>query len=99
MPESTREDKEYKGLDPWRVSDTWFSSYDKPLDKLKFFLCYAILVPSGHNTQPWTFRISDDSIIEMYADRTRALPVVDPDDRELTISCGSALFNMQLAIS
>ena len=34
-----------------------------------------------------------------YADRTRALPVVDPDDRELTISCGSALFNMQLAIS
>ena len=27
------------------------------------------------------------------------MPVVDPDDRELTISCGAALFNLQLAIS
>ncbi len=99
MSESTREDIEYKGLEPWKVSETWFSSYYKPFDKLKFFLNYAILAPSGHNTQPWTFRISDDNTIQLYADRTRALPVVDPDDRELTISCGSALFNMKLAIS
>jgi hypothetical protein len=57
------------------------------------------LAPSGHNTQPWAFRIStDDNIIHLYADRTRALPVVDPNDRELTISCGSVLFNLQLAI-
>lgn len=99
MPLSTREDIEYKGLEPWKVSETWFSSYDKPFDKLKFFLNYAILAPSGHNTQPWTFKISDNNKIHLFADRARALPVVDPDDRELTISCGSALFNLQLAIS
>jgi hypothetical protein len=29
------------------------------------------------------------------ADRTRALPVTDPEDRELTISCGCALFNLR----
>lgn len=100
MPQSTKKDLDHKGLEPWKVSEDWFSSYDKVSDKLKFFLNYAILAPSGHNTQPWAFRISvDDNTIRLYADRTRALPVVDPDDRELTISCGSALFNLQLAIS
>ncbi len=52
--------------------------------------------PSSHNTQPWTFCIIEDRI-ELVADRTRALPVTDPDDRELTISCGAALFNLELA--
>ena len=99
MSISTKEVTDHNGHEPWKISETWFSSYDKPFDKLKFFLHYAILAPSGHNTQPWAFRISDDNTIHLYADRTRALPVVDPDDRELTISCGSALFNMQLAIS
>jgi hypothetical protein len=37
-------------------------------------------------------------MIELYADRTRALAVVDPDDRELTISCGAALSHLQIAI-
>jgi hypothetical protein len=36
-------------------------------------------------------------MIELYADRSRALPVVDPDDRELTISCGAALYYLRLA--
>lgn len=35
--------------------------------------------------------------IELYADRTRALPVVDPEDRELAIGCGAALFNLRIA--
>jgi nitroreductase len=56
----------------------------------------AILAPSSHNTQPWLFRIYDDRL-ELYADRTRALPVNDPHDRELTISCAAALFNAQVA--
>jgi hypothetical protein len=95
-----KEDTDHKGFEPWKVSEISFSSCDKAFDKLKFFLNYAILAPSGHNTQPWAFRISkDNNTIHLYADRTRALPVVDPDDRELTISCGAALFNLQLAIS
>jgi nitroreductase len=52
--------------------------------------------PSSHNTQPWRFRITADAL-ELYADRSRALPVNDPDDRELTISCGAALFNARAA--
>jgi nitroreductase len=56
----------------------------------------AILAPSSHNTQPWVFRVSDNRIA-LLADRTRALPANDPDDRELTISCGAVLFNIQVA--
>ncbi|WP_417346641.1 Acg family FMN-binding oxidoreductase [Ferrimonas sp.] len=56
----------------------------------------AMLAPSSHNSQPWRFRLQDDSI-ELLADRSRALPVTDPDDRELHISCGCALMNMRLA--
>jgi hypothetical protein len=56
----------------------------------------AILAPSSHNTQPWRFELAGDRIL-LLADRTRALPVNDPHDRELTISCGAALFNLEIA--
>lgn len=56
----------------------------------------AMLAPSSHNSQPWRFRLHDHCI-ELLADRSRALPVNDPDDRELHISCGCALMNMRLA--
>ncbi len=56
----------------------------------------AVLAPSSHNTQPWLFDVGNHSI-DLIADRQRALPVNDPDDRELTISCGCALFNLRVA--
>ena len=56
----------------------------------------AVLAPSSHNTQPWVFRVRGPCI-DLLADRTRALPVNDPDDRELTISCAAALFNLRVA--
>ncbi|MDP3720142.1 MAG: nitroreductase [Acidobacteriota bacterium] len=56
----------------------------------------AALAPSSHNTQPWLFRLHDH-VVDILADRTRALPVNDPDDRELTISCGCAVFNLRVA--
>jgi nitroreductase len=58
----------------------------------------AIRAPSSHNTQPWRFRVADDRI-DLYADRTRALPVNDPLDRELVISCGAALTNLLVSAS
>jgi hypothetical protein len=41
---------------------------------------------------------SELSSAELYADRTRALPVIDPEDRDLTISSGAALGHLLLAI-
>ncbi|MGY1712529.1 Acg family FMN-binding oxidoreductase [Geodermatophilus sp. SYSU D00758] len=56
----------------------------------------AVRAPSSHNTQPWRFRLADGGI-DLLADRSRALPVNDPRDRELTASCGAALFLLRVA--
>lgn len=64
--------------------------------RIETILRAATLAPSSHNTQPWLFDMMD-SRIRLYADRSRALPVNDPDDRELAISCGCALMNLRIA--
>jgi hypothetical protein len=72
-------------------------SSDRSSEQLHSLVQFAILAPSGHNTQPWRFRVRDGAL-ELLADRTRALPVVDPDDRELVISCGAALALLRVAL-
>ena len=67
-----------------------------PPDLARTLIAAAVLAPSSHNTQPWLFAASDQHI-DLIADRRRALPVNDPHDRELTISCGCALFNLRVA--
>lgn len=83
--------------EPWQVSALDFPLNGEAAARLTLLLRYAVLAPSGHNTQPWLFSVRDDTV-DLYADRTKALPVVDPDDRELTISCGAALFNLRHAL-
>ncbi|MEN9229535.1 MAG: nitroreductase family protein [Thermostichus sp. DG02_5_bins_236] len=71
---------------------------DERQDLAQRFIAQAILAPSSHNTQPWWFRVVGQHI-DLFADRTRALPVNDPDDRELTLSCGCALMNLRIAVA
>jgi nitroreductase len=63
----------------------------------EFLLRYAVRAPSGHNAQPWLFHIADGHL-HLYADRGRSLPLVDPEDRELVISCGAALAHLTVAL-
>jgi nitroreductase len=56
----------------------------------------ACRAPSVHNTQPWRWVIAEHSL-HLFADRTRQLPVIDHDGRELTISCGAALHHARIA--
>lgn len=65
-------------------------------DTIDRMLARAIRAPSSHNTQPWLFDCRDERI-DLLADRTRALPANDPEDRELTISCGCALMTLRVA--
>jgi nitroreductase len=83
--------------DPWSVREEEFPALGSAAEKLRFALRFAVLAPSSHNSQPWWFRVVGDHV-DVYADRTRALPVVDPEDRELTISCGAAIFQLRLAL-
>ena len=83
-------------LKAWNVSEEEFPARGPMVEQMRSLVQYAILAPSGHNTQPWLFKICGRTI-ELYADRRRRLPVVDPHDRELTISCGAALYHLRLA--
>ena len=99
MPDRTIEHKERLSastITSWNVTEDEFPRKGALSDKISFILKYAILAPSSHNTQPWLFRILEDKTVELYADRTRALPVVDPEDREMIISCGAALEHLRL---
>lgn len=58
----------------------------------------ATLAPSVHNTQPWRLVISR-GVLEIHADWTRKLQVLDPSGRHLLISCGAALFNARVALA
>ena len=83
-------------LDAWQVSAADAPLEGSDAEKLEFCVRVAVLAPSGHNTQPWLFRVVGEEL-ELHADRSRALPVVDPHDRELTIACGAALFYLRIA--
>jgi hypothetical protein len=67
-------------------------------DRLRTAIAHAVRAPSSHNTQPWLFRLKSGEV-ELLADLRRACPVVDPHNRELTISCGAALYHLKLALN
>jgi hypothetical protein len=56
------------------------------------------MAPSVHNTQPWRMTLNAAGM-SLYADRTRQLSILDPSSRQLTISCGCALFNARVSLA
>jgi len=65
-------------------------------EQAEYLIEVAARAPSVHNTQPWRFAVGGDAI-ELHADASRRLHV-DPDGRELHISCGAALYGLRLAV-
>ena len=51
---------------------------------------FGVRAPSIHNTQPWRW-VYRPGVLELYADRARQLPALDPDGRSVLLSCGAAL--------
>ncbi|MFY2826065.1 hypothetical protein [Ruegeria sp. MALMAid1280] len=70
------------------------------MDRAEFeaVVAQAMLAPSAHNTQParWALR---DGGIDILADLSRRLPVGDPTDRDLEVSCGAAVEGTVLALA
>ncbi|AEF40568.1 Acg family FMN-binding oxidoreductase [Hoyosella subflava] len=67
-------------------------------DTIRSAVSLALRAPSVHNTQPWLWRIGDESI-NLYADRSLHLRHTDPDQRDLVLSCGAALHHMRVALA
>lgn len=63
-------------------------------------IAHAVRAPSVLNSQPWRFdpdTSGPDAVIRLFADRDRQLTALDPEGRELAISCGAALFYLSTA--
>ena len=58
----------------------------------------ALRAPSVHNTQPWRWRITGNTV-ELHADWGRHLVATDPDRRDLVLSCGAALHHLLVALA
>jgi hypothetical protein len=83
--------------DPWQISAEEFPTDGAPEEQIWFLLNYAILAPSPLNTQPWRFHIQKNQV-DVHADWHRALRVLDPAGRELTMSAGAVLFLLRVAM-
>src|ERR1039457_4332783 len=71
--------------------------YD-PVADIERLIDAAKAAPSVLNTQPWLFQIVANDRINLRAQPERRLQHIDPEGRELIISCGAALFNLGLAL-
>jgi hypothetical protein len=80
----------------WQINAHHFSDDWDDLTKLKFFARYAVLAPSGHNTQPWRFS-ADDSKLVLEVERSRHLPYSGVQANEPYVSLGSCLGTLELA--
>jgi hypothetical protein len=65
-------------------------------ERADYLIEVAARAPSVHNTQPWRFTVTGETI-ELYADVSRQL-LEDLTGREMIISCGAALFGLRLAV-
>lgn len=94
------------GLAGWRAGTGSTADYNRYSERLRAALPpdpamadlvrQATLAASGHNTQPWRFRIGDGTI-DILPDPSRRTPVVDPDDHHLFVSLGCAAENLRIA--
>ncbi len=74
----------------WPIDPSDHPARSDDTDRLRLLLRHAVLTPLRHNVQTWMVRLRGDRV-EVLADRTQALPVVDPQDSALPISCGVAM--------
>jgi len=68
------------------------------IDTLRSALTLATRAPSVHNTQPWRWKLGDQSL-NIYADPDRQLRRTDPDRRDLLVSCGASLHHAVVGLA
>lgn len=81
---------------PWQVNLDDFWKLQTDAERLRFLLNFAVLAPSSHNSQPWSFSVNQNSI-SVFLEPARRLVESDKNDRQAHISLGCALKNLEIA--
>lgn len=81
---------------PWEIKPELFPIKGEIKDQLEFLINFAVLAPSGHNSQPWIFKVSKKDI-EIHINTSRSLEKSDPKKRQLLIGIGCSLENLIVA--
>lgn len=80
----------------WHINSELFSEDWSPLQKLQFFIKYAVLAPSGHNTQPWLFKHKGQALLLTF-NASKSLGYSGSLAAEPYVSLGSCLETLRLA--
>jgi len=80
----------------WEINLSDFPQDALLQKQLEFLVGFAILAPSGHNSQPWQFSVGRD-FIDISVESERSLAQSDPEGRQLSIAIGCAIENLRVA--
>lgn len=80
----------------WKVDPSGYLASKTDIERLKHIARYAILAPSGHNSQPWALSIEGQNLI-VSVNYQRALSGPGKDLGEPEISLGAFLETLDLA--
>ena len=86
----------HDNYDAWKIQVIEYPRKASIEERLNFLLQFAVIAPSGHNSQPWLFKI-DGNKVKFIVERSRSLEESDPSGRQLMISFGCALENLIIA--
>lgn len=68
------------------------------VDTLRTVLTSAVRAPSVHNSQPWRWQVGTDRM-RLFAEPGLHLRHIDPDRRDLLLSCGATLHHAVVAFA
>ncbi|MDO8590705.1 MAG: hypothetical protein Q7R65_01865 [bacterium] len=93
MPKSHMKALNYK---PWDLKISDFPENNDLRAQIIFLLRFAILAPSGHNSQPWEFQVKENNIF-ILVNKERSLAYSDPKRRQLLVGIGCLVENFLIA--
>lgn len=83
--------------DPWSIAGTFPDPGVGPRPRIELALVTALTAPSQGNGQPWRWFVGGE-VIELYLDRTRLDPVLDPEGQAARVACGAGLGALRVAL-
>ncbi len=83
-------------LEEWEINPKDFPENKSIEQQIKYLLRYAVLAPSTHNSQPWKFKIYNNTC-QIFIDKTLSLKEADPKGKYIYMSVGALIENLIIA--